>query len=876
MSFYTTYPPNSGGATPYTTFSAFPPAGSSPIGSLAYAEDTGILYVDNGTVWEPINSGATPGTVTSVGMTVPSFLTVTGSPITTAGTLAVTLNTETANTVFAGPTSGGAAAPTFRTLVAGDLPSGTGTVTSVSIVPANGLAGTVATATTTPAITLSTSVTGILQGNGTAISAASTTGSGAIVLATSPTLVTPALGTPSALILTNATGLPVAGGGTGASSLTLDGIVYGNGTSAVGVTAAGTTGQVLTATTGSAPTWQSPASSGTVTSVGFADTSTTPIYTITNSPVTSSGTIDQTLKTQSANLVFAGPSSGGSTQPTFRSLVSADIPSLSGTYVTQSEVGAANGVAALNASSKIPVAYLPNSVLQYEGTWNPTTNTPTLQDSTGTAGFVYWVSALFAGPISGLSNASMVNFQIGDLVIYNGTQWELTTPAAGVSSVNGAQGAVTVNAINQLTGDVTAGPASGSASATASLVATSNGTLTSLTALTSAASLNHVGTITTGAWQGTTVNISYGGTSATTAAGAFNNLNPMTTTGDTIYESGTNTAARLAIGATGQVLTVSGGVPTWASPATSGTVTSVAVSGGTTGLTTSGGPITTSGTITLSGTLAVANGGTGVTTSTGTGNNVLSNSPTLVTPALGTPSSVTLTNATGYPTSTTSTAGIITLKAPTQQIFTSGASGTYTTPAGVLWLRVRAVGAGGGGGGGGVSGTAGAGVAGNNTTFGTLTASGGSGGANGGSYAAGGTSTLGTDTPQPTGINFTGGYGEAGTANDGIATTFGLGGMGGASGFGGGGGGQVSAQAGANGAALGSGGGGGGSGLTASAAVAGAGGGAGGFIDVLYSGPKSSYTYAVGGTSVGGTAGTTGGNGGNGAPGYILVEEHYY
>jgi hypothetical protein len=48
-----------------------------------------------------------------------------------------------------------------------------------------------------------------------------------------------------------------------------------------------------------------------------------------------------------------------------------------------------------------------------------------------------------------------------------------------------------------------------------------------------------------------------------------------------------------------------------------GTVTSVAVSGGTTGLTTSGGPITGSGTITLAGTLAVANGGTGSTTASG-------------------------------------------------------------------------------------------------------------------------------------------------------------------------------------------------------------------------------------------------------------------
>jgi len=54
----------------------------------------------------------------------------------------------------------------------------------------------------------------------------------------------------------------------------------------------------------------------------------------------------------------------------------------------------------------------------------------------------------------------------------------------------------------------------------------------------------------------------------------------------------------------------------------------------------------------VTGTLPVANGGTGVTTSTGTGNTVLSTSPTLVTPALGTPSAAVLTNATGLPLTT--------------------------------------------------------------------------------------------------------------------------------------------------------------------------------------------------------------------------------
>lgn len=59
-------------------------------------------------------------------------------------------------------------------------------------------------------------------------------------------------------------------------------------------------------------------------------------------------------------------------------------------------------------------------------------------------------------------------------------------------------------------------------------------------------------------------------------------------------------------------------------------------------------PLTTG----VTGTLAVANGGTGVTTGTGSGNNVLSTSPTLVTPILGTPTSGTLTNATGLPLTT--------------------------------------------------------------------------------------------------------------------------------------------------------------------------------------------------------------------------------
>jgi hypothetical protein len=72
------------------------------------------------------------GTVTSIGVTVPSFLSVSPATITTSGTFTITLATKSANLVFAGPTSGGAATPTFRSLVAGDLPGGsiTNTVTN--------------------------------------------------------------------------------------------------------------------------------------------------------------------------------------------------------------------------------------------------------------------------------------------------------------------------------------------------------------------------------------------------------------------------------------------------------------------------------------------------------------------------------------------------------------------------------------------------------------------------------------------------------------------------------------------------------------------------------------------------------------------------
>lgn len=68
-------------------------------------------------------NGPGAGTVTSVGMSAPGIFFVSGSPVTTSGTLGLSLVSQSANQVWAGPSSGGAAAPSFRSLVSADLPS---------------------------------------------------------------------------------------------------------------------------------------------------------------------------------------------------------------------------------------------------------------------------------------------------------------------------------------------------------------------------------------------------------------------------------------------------------------------------------------------------------------------------------------------------------------------------------------------------------------------------------------------------------------------------------------------------------------------------------------------------------------------------------
>jgi uncharacterized protein (TIGR02145 family) len=154
-----------------------------------------------------------------------------------------------------------------------------------------------------------------------------------------------------------------------------------------------------------------------------------------------------------------------------------------------------------------------------------------------------------AGTLTGTSLASTIT---GSSLTSIGTLTSGSVPYALLSG--------TVPTWNQnTTGNATTATTAGN------ITATSNTTLTSLT------NLNTIGTIISGTWSGTTIDIANGGTGAATKSTAFDALSPMTSSGDIIYGGASGTGTRLVKGTDGQLLSLASGIPTWTTPTTTTT-----------------------------------------------------------------------------------------------------------------------------------------------------------------------------------------------------------------------------------------------------------------------------------------------------------------
>ncbi len=456
----------------------------------------------NGQVLQTDGSGntswisAATGSVTSVNMAVPTYMSVAGGPITSSGTLTVSYGNENANLIFAGPTGGAAGSPAFRSIVAADIPA----LPNTNLQNSSVTLGTTSVALGATASSLAALNSVGLGVNGT------TTGVMTLANGTSggaTTTVQPSTSTTTAWTMT----LP---------------------------SAKGTNGQVLQ-TDGSGNTSWISAATGSVTSVNM---SVPAILSVSGGPITSSGTLAVSLANENANLIFAGPTSGGAATPTFRSIVAADIPALPNTNLQNSSVTLGTTSVALGATASSLAAL--NSVgLGVNGT---TTGVMTMANGTGggatttvqpsTLTTTAWTMTLPANKgtnayvlqTDGSGNTSWVA-QAGSGTVNSGTTSQLAYYSAGGTAVSGlttaANGVLVTNA-------------SSVPSISATLPAAVQGNITS------------VGTVTSGTWNGTTIAIANGGTGQTTAAAAFNALDPMTTLGDVMYDSGGTTAARLA------------------------------------------------------------------------------------------------------------------------------------------------------------------------------------------------------------------------------------------------------------------------------------------------------------------------------------------
>ena len=327
-------------------------------------------------------------------------------------------------------------------------------------------------------------------------------------------------------------------------------------------------------------------------------------------------------------------------------------------YIPTSEKAQPLGVATLDAGGKVPTSQIPmQGDLNYQGVWNASTNTPTLVSSTGTKGYYYVVDVAGTTNLDGITD-----WQIGDWAIFNGTVWQKVDNTDAVTSVNGQVGTVVLTTTNiaegtneyfttararasvsagtgisydsgtgvitnsspSLGGDVV-GPASATDNALARYNTTTGKLIqNSAVIVDDSNNMSGVNTLTT---ANLIVNddTTLGGSNTDTLdvrARIVSDLDPNTNNAKDIGSSGRNwrdaffgrtlhtvnveitgtTTFDGSQGTNGQVLTSAGtgNTPTWTTP-TTGTVTSVDLTAGT-GISVSGGPITSSGSITVNNT----------------------------------------------------------------------------------------------------------------------------------------------------------------------------------------------------------------------------------------------------------------------------------